>query len=409
MGAHQEQILRDRRVAYAVTDRSLRVTEVCGASDILLNNHSAWLGRPLLDLVPELVGMEPALAEILDGTLPRMQIPWVNRDGPDGTTHYHTLVDLPCFDESGAVAGLIHIVQDVTEIGELEQRLMQHRNTLRLLERTLREQNVQLVAANAELRRLDEAKSAFVSIAAHELRTPLSSVTGYIEMLLDGDAGPLNEQQQDYLRTVESSAHRLLRLTRDLLDVARLESGRLELVLQPTDLRTLVADTIAEQRPQLDARRQVIVLEAPPVLPLALVDRGRTMQVVVNLIGNASKFSEPGATIRVLLAPAAEPGYLRLTVRDTGPGIPPDEQAHLFRPFARGASALRSGQQGSGLGLYIAKSLVELHGGQISIASRPSAGAEFMLTLPQADPVSDVAAGPDATGPIAEPSVTLPA
>lgn len=399
MTAHQEQILRDRRVGYAITDQDLVVTEVSGASDIFLNGHGSWLGRSLLDLVPELVGMESALAELLDGTLPRLQIPWVNRDGPDGATHYHTLVDLPRFDDSGVIAGLIHIVQDVTEIGELEQRLMQHRNTLRLLERTLREQNVQLLAANAELRRLDEAKSAFVSIAAHELRTPLASVTGYIEMLLDGDAGPLNAQQGDYLRVVESSAERLLRLTRDLLDVARLESGRLELVLQPTDLGALVAGAIAEQRPQLEARGQVINLVVPPALPLALVDRGRTVQVVANLIGNASKFSPPGAPIRVLLEADAEPGYLRLTVEDAGPGIPPEERAHLFRPFARGASALRSGQQGSGLGLYITKSLVELHGGQISIRSEAGAGATFSLTLPEVEPLAGPAATADADGP----------
>ncbi len=254
MSAHQDQIMRDRRVGYAITDRSLIVTDVSGATGIFLNGQGGWLGRPLVDLVPELVGSEAALAEILDGALPRLQIPWVNRDGPDGTTHYHTLVDLPFFDDGGVITGVIHVVQDVTEIGELEQRVMQQRNTLRVLERTLREQNVQLLAANAELQRLDQAKSAFVSIAAHELRTPLASVAGYIEMLLDGDAGLLNERQRDYLHIVEASAERLMRLTRDLLDVARLESGRFELVLQPTDLQALVAGVIAEYRPQSEAR-----------------------------------------------------------------------------------------------------------------------------------------------------------
>lgn len=388
MAAHEEQILHDRRVGYLITDRSLCVTEVSGTREVFLDRPEAWLGRSLIDLVPELVGSESALRDILAGVLPRLQIPWINRDGPDGSTHYHTLVDLPCYDESGDIAGLIHVVHDVTEIGVLEQRLMQHRNTLRLMERTLREQNLRLMAANAELQRLDEAKSAFVSVAAHELRTPLTSITGYIEMLLDGDAGSLNPQQMDYLRIVESGSQRLLRLTRDLLDVARLESGRFELVLRPTDLGALVAQVIAEQRPQLEERDQRVELVAEAGLPQALIDRGRTVQIVANLVGNASKFSPPATSIRVSLAQAQEnPGYLRLTVKDAGPGISQNDQAHLFRPFARGKQAVDGGQPGTGLGLYIAKSLVELHGGQITIESEPGSGAAFSLTLPVAAPL----------------------
>ncbi len=383
--------MRDRRVGYAITDRSFCVQEVSGASEILVDGYPSWVGYSLLDLVPELVGSEAALRDILDGVLPRLQIPWVNRDAADGSTSYYTFVDLPHYDDHGGIDGLIHIVQDVTEIGELEQRLMQHRNSLRLMERALREQNVQLLAANAELRRLDEAKSTFVSIAAHELRTPLASISGYIEMLLDGDAGALNDQQREYLGIIDLSAARLLQLTRDLLDVARLESGRLELLLQPTDLPKLVANVIAEHRPQLEARNQQVHLTASAGLPFALIDRGRTVQMVANLLGNASKFSPLATSISVTLAlDEGLAGFLRLTVADAGPGISCDDQARLFRPFARGAGSLQSGHSGSGLGLYITKSLVELHGGQISLQSEPGAGTAVSLTLPAAGTV-DVA------------------
>lgn len=385
MDPNQERVFRDRRVGFAITDGSLCVTDVGGASDILTSGCAAWIGHSLLDLAPELVGSEGALQEILDGALPRLQIPWVNRDAPDGSTLYITLVDLPYYDEHGAITGLIHIVHDVTEIGALEQRLMQHRNTLRLLERTLREQNVQLLAANAELRRLDEAKSAFVSIAAHELRTPLTSISGYVEMLLDGDAGALNAQQSDYLEIVAASADRLLTLTRELLDVARLESGRLELLLQPTDLCALVARVIAEHRPQLDAREQHIELSAHETLPLALIDPGRAIQIIANLVSNASKFSPAGAQIRVSLALSGEaPGFLQVAVADDGPGIAAADRARLFRPFARGTAAQLSGAGGSGLGLYITKSLVELHGGQIVLESGPAGGTQVAVTLPTA-------------------------
>jgi signal transduction histidine kinase len=332
--------------------------------------------------------MEAALAETLSGESARFQLQWVNRDRPDGGTGYFTLVNLPWYDEQGRIAGLIHVVQDVTEMGALEQQLMQQRNALRLMERALREQNAQLATVNAELRRLDRAKSAFVSIAAHELRTPLASITGYVEMLLDGDAGALNQRQADILKVVDGSAERLLRITRDLLDAARIEAGRLELILRPTSLPELLTETLAEFRPQLAAREQSIIRDEEPGLPLALIDRGRAAQVLANLLGNASKFSPPGAIVRVeLTRDGQDPGWLRLAVFDEGPGILPEDQERLFRPFERGAGAAARGQPGVGLGLYIARSLVELHGGRVWIQSPPGAdraGAAFYVTFPAA-------------------------
>lgn len=381
--ASAQNVLWDRRIAYAVTDRQLHVQQVRGALKALQSEDDGWLGKSLLDLVPELIGSEDALKDILAGALPRLEIPWVNRDGDGDKTTYLTLVDLPCRDATGAIVGLIHVMQDVTEGGVLEQQLMQHRNDLRLLEKAQREQNAQLLVANTELRRLDEAKSAFVSIAAHELRTPLASITGYVEMLLDGDAGPLNAAQNEYLSTIDASAQRLLRLTRDLLDVARIESGRLQLSLQTVDLRDLLAGVAAEHKPQLEARSQQIHLTSPDTVPPALVDPQRTIQVVSNLVSNASKYAPVGTMITVDLQEAGdEPGFLLVAVTDEGDGVPPEDQELLFRPFFRGASAQITGTPGTGLGLYIAKSLVELHGGHISLDTRPGLGATFAATFP---------------------------
>jgi len=356
-----------------------------GALKVLQSDAASWLGKSLLDLVPELLGSEDALEGILAGVLSRLEIPWVNRDDDSGNTAYLTLVDLPCRDSTGAIVGLIHVMQDVTEGGVLEQQLMQHRNDLRLLEKAQREQNAQLRAANTELRRLDEAKSTFVSLAAHELRTPLASITGYVEMLLDGDAGPLNAAQTEYLSTIDASTQRLLRITRDLLDVARIESGRLQLSLQTVNLRALLAEVTVEQKPQLDARSQQIHLIAPDDIPPALVDPQRTIQVVSNLISNASKYAPAGTTITVNLQEAdAEPGFLCVAVTDEGDGVPAEDQSLLFRPFFRGTSAQITGIPGTGLGLYIAQSLVELHGGHISLESRAGVGATFAATFPMA-------------------------
>jgi signal transduction histidine kinase len=242
-----------------------------------------------------------------------------------------------------------------------------------------------MAAANAELRRLARAKSGFVSIAAHELRTPLASIAGYVEMLLDGDAGQLNERQADYIRVVESSAQRLLRITRDLLDAARLEAGRMELVLLPADLKAIVDEVVAELRPQLEARSQLLVVNTGPDLPLALVDRGRAAQVLANLVGNAVKFGPVASTISIALTrPPEDPDWLRIVISDEGPGVSPEDQERLFRPFERGANALLRSQPGTGLGLYISKSLVELHGGGISIQNGKGRGASFCVTFPVA-------------------------
>jgi signal transduction histidine kinase len=380
-----QSILHDRRIAYAITDRDLNVVEVSSSGNGLQNLIVWWLGRRLTDVVPELVGAEEALADILMGELPRFQIPWVNRDESDLGPAYLTMIDIPNRDVTGRITGLVHIIQDVTEMGLLEQRVTQQRNDLRLLEEELRGKNMRLEAINAELRHLDDMKSAFVSIAAHELRTPLASITGYLEVLLDGDAGTLMPQQADYLRIIDSSARRLLYITNQLLDTTRIEAGRIELVLQPTDLVRLVENVAEEQARRINARQQRITLRAQLGLPLTLCDNVRATQILGNLLDNASKYSPQGATITISLARATEEGFVQVAVADQGIGIAEDDCSGLYHPFWRAGSAALTGAPGTGLGLYIARSLVELHGGRIWFDSVPGRGSTFYVTFPSAD------------------------
>lgn len=380
-----QTILHDRRIAYAITDRDLNVIEVSGASNGLQTWLKSWMGRPLTEVVPELVGNEEVLADLLTGELPRFQLSYINRDLPGGKTAYLTMIDLPHVDESGRITGLIHVVQDVTELGQLEQRLTQQRNELRLLRDELHRQNLTLEAANAELQRLDQVKSVFVSIAAHELRTPLASISGYVEMLLDGDAGPLTDRQREYLRIIESSARRLLRITRDLLDLTRIEMGRLEVTLKRTNLIELVEEVVAEQALQLEARAQHLSLRAPTGLPHALCDPTRAGQVVGNLLSNASKYSPAGSTITVEVKRATEDGFLEVAVTDEGIGIAEEERQRIFDPFFRARNAGRTGSGGIGLGLYIARALTELQGGRLWFESAPAQGSTFHVTFPIAD------------------------
>jgi len=386
-------ILQDRKIAYAITDRHLAVVEVGGAMSIVSDDPGAWLGRLLPELVPELVGSEDALADVLAGRLPCLELSWASREPAGAGATYLTMVDLPYRDQQGRAAGIIHMVQDVTDAGLMVRQLAQNRNELRLLRDRLAQQNLELAAANAELRRLDEIKSTFISVAAHELRTPLAPLRGYLEVLLDEEIGHLNDEQREYLAVVQESARRLVALASNLLDVTRIEAGRVELVLRPTDLLALVETVLAEYGPQLEARSQHLTLCASPDLPPALCDEMRALQIIGNLLSNASKYTPQGGAIRVSLALAEEEGFLQVSLADSGVGVPAEDQPNLFTPFFRARSAILTRAGGAGLGLSIARSLVEQHGGRIWFASEPGQGSTFHVTFPIADrPVPSVPA-----------------
>ena len=386
-------ILQDRRVAYAITDRHLAVVEVGGAMSIVSDDPGAWLGRPLPELVPELVGSEDALADVLAGRLPRLELCWASREPAGSGATYLTMVDLPYRDQKGRIAGIIHMVQDVTDAGLMVRQLAQNRNELRLLRDRLAQQNLELAAANAELRRLDEIKSTFISVAAHELRTPLAPLRGYLEVLLDEEIGHLNDEQREYLAVVQESARRLVALASNLLDVTRIEAGRVELVLRPTDLLALVETVLAEYGPQLEARSQHLTLCASPGLPPALCDEMRALQIIGNLLSNASKYTPQGGTICVSLALAEEEGFLQVSLADSGVGVPAEDQPNLFTHFFRARSAILTRAGGAGLGLCIARSLVEQHSGRIWFESEPGQGSTFHVTFPIADrPAPDLSA-----------------
>ncbi|MDH3676494.1 MAG: hypothetical protein OES12_13445, partial [Anaerolineae bacterium] len=235
-----QPILQDRRITYLITDHQLKIDAVEDAAGIFSDkNCQTLLGSSLLDLIPELVGSEEVLADILTGQLPRFELPWVNYELTEGRMIFVNMVLLPFLDSESQITGLVYVIQDVSEIGEIHQQLSQHRNDLQLLQTKLTRQNQDLSAANTELRRMNEIKANFVSMAAHELNTPLSSIVGYVEMLLDDIYGPLSTDQREPMSVLQRSGQRLKALVNDLLDVTRIQAERIELVLQPIVLRSL--------------------------------------------------------------------------------------------------------------------------------------------------------------------------
>jgi PAS domain S-box-containing protein len=232
-------------------------------------------------------------------------------------------------------------------------------------------------------REIDRMKSEFVSLVSHELRTPLTSIKGFVDLLLDEEAGEVTSEQREMLAIVKNNADRLVALINELLDVSRIESGKLELRRAPLELAALIQRVAASLRPQVEAKNQTLTLNLPADLPTALGDADRVTQILTNLLANAHQYTPAGGVIAV--SAAAEGTAVRVAVQDTGIGIAPEDQAQLFTKFFRAHNRTTEEVGGSGLGLAITRSLVEMHGGTLTVASTVGAGSTFAFTLPQAN------------------------
>jgi signal transduction histidine kinase len=233
-------------------------------------------------------------------------------------------------------------------------------------------------------RELERVRSDFLTVVSHELRTPLTAVKGSLDLLLDGDTGTLEPLQQRFLQTARRNAERLISLVQDLLDLSRLEAGQVNLTLQPADIRRILDDVVIGLGTIFDRKHQQIHLELPAQPVLVMADRRRFEQVVTNLLGNASNYTPEEGQIEIQAQPDLAAGQAVLTVRNSGPGIAPEDREHLFEKFYRGGNALTRQDGGSGLGLAIVKSLVDLHHGTITVESEPGNGAAFIVRLPLA-------------------------
>ncbi len=227
----------------------------------------------------------------------------------------------------------------------------------------------------ARLQELEEMKSDFLSTVSHELRTPLTSIkASIILMLTQPDTPPATAQR--LLRNMDRNTERLSSLVSDLLDMTKLQNGRLKLALQPVYLADIAADVIATMRPLTDTKQQTLELQVQPNLPAVFADRRRIEQVLNNLLSNAYRYTPKNGAIRLTVE--RRENQLFAAIHDNGPGIPPAEQELIFERFYSG----HSGKGGTGLGLAIARSLVELHNGLLWVESQPGKGSTFYFSLP---------------------------
>jgi two-component sensor histidine kinase len=239
-------------------------------------------------------------------------------------------------------------------------------------------------------REVDRMKSDFISRVSHELRTPLTSIKGFVDILLDGEAGEIGGEQREFLEIVSNNAERLVLLINDLLDVSRIESGRVTLKRAAVDLAPLARGVVASLRPATEIKGQQVALDMPPDLPAVDGDADRLRQILGNLLSHAHNQTPPGGAIRI--AVSREGAVVRIAVGDSGPGFAPDEQERVFDSLFQAHNRATQGNIGTGLGLAIVRSLVVMHGGEITLASAPGAGSTFSFTLPLATPVTSPAA-----------------
>ncbi len=282
-------------------------------------------------------------------------------------------------DELGALArgfnDMVSTIQDRDRALEARRRDLER--TIADLEYSTEE----LREANRKLKELDKLKSDFIAVASHELRTPVTSIKAYVELLL-AKPNLTPEKKDKILNIINAESDRLARLIKDLLDLSMIESGTIAWRITDISLDDIIRDSLAGIMPLAQNKTLHVVTEITPDLPPVRGDRDRLVQVVMNILSNAVKFTPPGGSVQVSARREADQPRITVSVTDTGKGIPEEDLKIIFDKFQRSGDHLTSAEEGTGLGLAIAREIVEFHGGTIRAESCYGKGSTFSFTLP---------------------------
>jgi PAS domain S-box-containing protein len=297
----------------------------------------------------------------------------------DGTEVDISLTVSPIFDSLRRVTGVAVISRDITERKRQESQLQALLAKERVARAEAEAAQQALAEQNERLRELDRLKDEFISLVSHELRTPLTSIRGYLELLLDGGAGELTGDQRRFLAVVDRNSKRLMHLVGDLLFLAQVEAGKLALELSEIALDEVVAESVEAAKLIADEKGIELRVSLEHV-PSMVGDRSRLAQVLDNLVSNALKFTAQGGSVDVRVSVEGKDAVIE--VADTGMGIAPAEQEHLFDRFFRSSEATERAIPGTGLGLTIVKAIVERHEGRIEVESVEGEGTTMRVRLP---------------------------
>lgn len=251
-----------------------------------------------------------------------------------------------------------------------------------MLESKVKERTKELESALEKVKLISKQKSEFISSVSHELRTPLTSIKGYASILIAGKIGEVPPAVKERLAKINTHSDNLVKMINDLLDIARIESGRAEMKYLLQSIRPLVDNITDLLTPQLRERDLNIKIDLPENLPEVYIDRNHAERVFINLVGNALKFTPAKGTITIAAQPKLENGMITFSVSDTGIGIPEDDLQKLFEEFYRVDNEINQSVKGTGLGLSLVKQITEAHGGRVWVTSKVGSGTTFYFTLP---------------------------
>jgi signal transduction histidine kinase len=277
--------------------------------------------------------------------------------------------------------------QTAAELARQVALLKQANQQLEIKERAIQAKDLELTLANRRLEKLDQAKSEFVSVTTHQLRTPLAAIKWTFHMIKNGEFGPVTPDQKTFLEKGYESAEHVIAIVNDLLNVDYIEANKDEYKFIPTDLVNLIDKIVVEFNTRAREKGVTLSIKKPSsVMPAVELDPIKISVVVENLVDNALKYTRKEGQVTVEINDdkmnSARPA-VEVVVTDSGIGIPPGDQPKIFQRFFRSPSAVKVVTDGSGLGLFIAKDIVENHGGEIWFASKENEGTQFHFTLPQ--------------------------
>jgi signal transduction histidine kinase len=345
----------DPHFAYLITDHNLVVREA-GAAVALVHPNGVVVGQSLLQLIPAIADAKPRFDEMLAGGLAHYEVEFTTEQ-PEGPQLRWQLTAIPLRNATDDITCLALRIEPAVAPSELHQ----------------------------EIQRLDAHIQVFktmMEIIAHDLSTPVTLLSGYLELLQNhGNFAPTSEGGE-YIQIMTKTSGRLLALINSLADLAQAEAGLLKLNLQYVDVVQLIYELTREFRPSLMIKKQEVVIEALTQLPLLLCDIARFSQIITNLLSNASKYSPDFSTITVKVGLTAHADFIQISVYDSGVGIAYVDLENIFKRHFRTTEAQTSAIRGLGMGLYIARLMIELHGGSIWCESAPSVGSTFHFTLP---------------------------
>ena len=269
-----------------------------------------------------------------------------------------------------------------TDLTSAQQRIM-------TLEDELAQARRELAEARRQLREADTLKTEFIATVSHELRTPLNSIIGFAKLLLKQKIGPLNPIQQTDMSLIYDSAQHLLSLVNDILDLSKIEAGKIRLDLDWVSVEEIIVGVMASTYILIEGKPIELREEIEPNLPRVYVDRNRIRQIVINILSNAAKFTDAGnITMRIRRVTKNDQDFICFSIKDTGIGIAPEDMEKVFEAFRQIDSSVARRAEGTGLGMPISYRLVTLHGGELWVESQVGHGSIFSFTIPLQPPAS---------------------